>query len=84
MQVQSADLIGVELVAQSPQSGGLSAAGLAGEQADGSGVDQVSQTRMELFEHGGPEELVSGKAALEGQAGHAEGGGIEVHSGSSW
>jgi hypothetical protein len=36
MQVQSADLIGVELVAQSPQSGGLSAAGLAGEQADGS------------------------------------------------
>ena len=58
VQVDGADLIGMELVAQPPQGGGLAAAGLAGEQAEGAGVDQVAQTGVELLENGGPEELL--------------------------
>jgi hypothetical protein len=58
VEVKSADLIGVKVVAQSSQSGGLSASGLAGEQADGAGVDQIPQAQVQLFEHGWAEELV--------------------------
>src|SRR5262249_31953785 len=83
MQVEDTELVGVELVAQSPQGGGLAAAGLAGEQADGAGLDEVAQPRMQLFEHGRPEELVEREGALEGQAGQAESGGVKIH-GSSW
>jgi len=50
VQIQSADLVGVEVVAQSPQGGGLAAARLTGEQSDGPGVDEIAQTRVELFE----------------------------------
>ncbi len=74
MQVHSAHLVGVEIVAQSPQGGGFAAARLAGEQADGPGVDQVAQTAVELFEPLRPKQRVGGEGAVEGRPGEAEGG----------
>ena len=82
VQVHSAHLVGVEIVAQSPQGGGFAAARLAGEQADGPGVDQVAQTAVEFFEPLRPKQRVGGEGAVEGRPGEAEGGGIEVHWGS--
>ena len=50
MQIEGADLVGVQFVAQPSEGRGLATAGLAGEDAEGAGVDQVAQTRVQLFE----------------------------------
>jgi hypothetical protein len=80
VQIQSADLVGVEVVAQSPQGGGLAAARLPGEQSDGPGVDEIAQTGVKLFEPRGAKELIGGKGTLEGRMGEAEGRCVEAHS----
>jgi hypothetical protein len=79
VQVDGADLVGVEIVAEPPQGGGLAAAGLAGEQAESLRIDEVAQPGVELVEHRWPEELVGGQGALEGRMGQAEDGGVEAH-----
>jgi hypothetical protein len=79
MEIDGADLVGVEIVAQPPEGGGLAAAGLASEQADGLRVDEVAQPRMELIERRRPEELVGGQGALERRMGEAEGRGVKAH-----
>jgi hypothetical protein len=79
VQVNGADLVGMEIVSQSSQGGGLAGAGLAGEQSDGPGVDEIAQARVELFEPRGPKELIGGERALEGRMGEAESQGVEAH-----
>ena len=83
--IDGADLVWVEVVAEPPQGGGLAAAGLAGEQAERLRVDEIAQSRVELVERRRPEELVGGQGTLEGRMGQAEGGGVEAHfSPSPW
>ena len=48
--VERADLLGMQLVAQAPQGGGLAAPGLAGEQPHGPVLDEIPQTGVELVE----------------------------------
>src|SRR5206468_5845941 len=79
VQVDGADLVGMEIVAQPPQGGGLAGAGLAGEQSEGPGVDEVAQTRVQLFEARAAEELIGAEGSLEGRMGEAESRGVEAH-----
>jgi hypothetical protein len=76
-------LVGVEVLAEPAQGGGLAAAGFAGEQAESLGLDEVAQAGVELVEHRRPEELVGGQGALEGRMSETEDGGVEVHLSSS-
>lgn len=79
VQVHSPDLIGMEIVSQSPEGCGLAAARLAGEQSDGPGVDEMAQARVKLFEPRGPKELIGGEGTLEGGMGEAESRRVEAH-----
>src|SRR5829696_1037083 len=66
VQVQSADLVGMEVISQPPESRGLAAARLAGEQSDGFGVDEIAQAGVELFEAWAAKGLIGGEGSLEG------------------
>jgi hypothetical protein len=79
VEIDGADLVGVEIFAQPPEGGGLAATRFAGEQSEAAGVDEVAQSGVELFEAWGAEELVGHEGALEGRVGEAEGVGVEIH-----
>jgi hypothetical protein len=80
VEVDGADLLGVEGVAKAAQGGGLAGAGLAGEEADAAGVDEVGEARVELVEGGQAEELLGGEVTVEGRMGEAEDVGVHQRS----
>jgi len=80
VQIEGAHLVGVQLIAQPSEGRGLAAAGLAGEDAQGLGVDQVAQARVQLFERRRTKQLIAREGALEGQMGEAEEGFVDHDS----
>ena len=70
--VDQLDLLGMQLVSQSAKRGGFSTSGLAGQQAEGSVLDEEPEPGVQFVEIGSPKELVAFQVVMKGGVGESE------------